>query len=262
METNQKTALITGASSGLGEQFARLFAKDKINVILVARREEELNKLARDLGENYQVRAKVITKDLSLEESAHQLHDELMIEHEEINYLVNNAGFNSYGAFAETDLKKLMNMIHVNMATLTRLTRIFIDDMKMREEGRILNVASTAGFVPGPYSAVYYASKAYVVNLSMAIAHELKGSGVTMTVLCPGPTETEFFERAGMEKLRLNQSGVMKADEVARIGYNAMMQGKKLVIPGVRNKLLISSTRFVPRSVTAGITSWLMKEDK
>src|SRR5581483_11195724 len=194
MNSNRKTALVTGASSGIGMEFARLLARDGYHVFLVARSEEPLKVMAREIGS-----ATVLVADLASPDAPRHVFDSAG----PVDILINNAGFGLSGAFAETDLGRELEMIQVNIAALTALTKLFLKPMIERRSGRIVNVASTAAFQPGPLMAVYYATKAYVLSFSEAVADELRGSGVTVTALCPGPTATGFAERAGMTRSRL-----------------------------------------------------------
>jgi short-subunit dehydrogenase len=244
-------ALITGASSGIGAELARLCAKDGYAVILVARRAGRLAELADNLVREHRVEARVIAADLADAAARVALHDQTRADNVEI--LINNAGFGLRGAYTETDWDAEARLIQVNMIAVAHLTKLFARDMSLRGSGRILNVGSTAAFVPGPFMAMYYASKAFVVSLSLAIANELQGSGVSVTVLCPGPTRTEFEAAAGVRDSNLFEGPVMTAEEVAREGFLAMMAGKPEVIAGTRNRWMILGTRLAPRKMLAGI---------
>ena len=244
-------ALITGASSGIGAELARLCAGDGYAVILVARRADRLAELADNLVRQYGVGARVIAADLADAAARAALHDQTRGENVEI--LINNAGFGLRGAYTETDWDAEARLIQVNMIAVAHLTKLFARDMSLRGFGRILNVGSTAAFVPGPFMAMYYASKAFVVSLSLAIANELQGTGVSVTVLCPGPTRTEFEAAAGITDSKLFEGPAMTAAEVAREGYAAMMAGKPEVIAGARNRWMILGTRLAPRKMLAGI---------
>jgi len=248
------TALITGASVGIGYELAKLFARDGHDLVLVARDRARLEAVASELSA---VKVRVVVKDLAELASPGEIHDELERSGAAVDFLVNNAGFGSLGALAESDLPTQMRMIQVNIGAPTALMRLFLPGMIERGGGRILNVASTAAFVPGPYMSVYYASKAYVLSHSVAVAREVKGSGVTVTALCPGPTRTEFQKRAGMEEARLFRAGVMNAASVARAGYEGMMRGKLIVIPGLLNRLSALASRILPRGALAGVTARL-----
>ena len=246
------TALITGASSGIGRELAKLCAAGGFDVILAARRTERLEKLAAELSTAHRVAARALEADLSDPEVPGRLFDQLAGT--PIDLLVNNAGFGLRGPFAETDWEAERRMIEVNMTAPAHLTKLFLPPMLRRSSGRILNVASIAGFVPGPFLAMYYASKAFLVSFSHAVANEVKGSGVTVTVLCPGPTRTEFEEAAGVEGSKLFQGDVMSAEAVARVGYDAMMAGKAEVIAGTRNRWMMLGARLAPRAMLAEIT--------
>jgi short-subunit dehydrogenase len=253
-KTNRKTALITGASSGIGLDFAHLFAESGHDVVLVARGEEKLKALAGELAGKHGVRAVALPADLADPAAPGKLVAALKAQGLTVDVLVNNAGFASYGAFAEADPDNELRMIQVNVTTLTALTRLLLPDMLARKEGRVLNVASTAAFQPGPLMAVYYATKAYVLSLSEALANELEGTGVTVTCLCPGPTKTGFQERARMEESKLVKGkDIMDSRTVARAGYEAMRRGQPVVIPGFMNKMLATSVRFLPRTAVTRI---------
>ncbi len=245
-------ALITGASSGIGAELARLCAADGYAVILVARREERLAQLAENLTREFGVAARGMAVDLADAAACQLLRDQTRDDRVEI--LVNNAGFGLRGPYTETDWKTEARLIEVNMIALAHLTKLFARDMLQRGSGRILNVGSTAAFVPGPFMAMYYASKAFVVSFSLSVANELQGSGVSVTVLCPGPTSTEFGTAAGLEDSKLFKGPAMTAADVAREGYAAMMAGKAEVIAGARNRWTILMTRLAPRSMLARIT--------
>lgn len=248
----KKTALITGASSGIGYELARVFARGGHDVVLVARTKENLDKLARELEGSHSVRAMSLPADLSEQKGPDQIRMTLEEQRIRVNFLVNNAGFGTLGPFSEAELKSQLMMMQVNMTALVHLTRLFLPDMVKQGDGRILNVASTAAFVPGPLMAVYYASKAFVLSFSQAVADEVRSSGVTVTALCPGPTKTGFQGSAGMERTRLFSRDVMDANVVAEAGYWGMMKGKPVVVPGGRNNLLRIAARLVPTSMAIG----------
>jgi hypothetical protein len=255
------TALITGASSGIGWELAKLFAEDRHDLALVARSKKKLEQFARDLTAAFGVTVRTIAKDLASPKAAIEIAEELSAAAIAVDALVNNAGFGVYGRFAKTDGAKELEMIQVNLTALTQLTKLFLPSMLERRSGRILNVASTAAFAPGPLMAVYYATKAYVLSFSEALANELSGSGVTVTALCPGPTDTDFQKDAGLEATHLFTSPLIKdARSVARAGYRGMLAGKRIVIPGVGNKLLVQSIRLAPRRFTTAITRWLQEQ--
>ncbi len=248
-----KTALITGASSGIGLELARLFARDGYDLVLVARSQQQLMKLAEELQEKSSISVKVMAKDLSAASAPEEIYAELQQEAIEVDVLVNNAGFATYGMFAEIDLATELQEMQVNMVTLTHLTKLFLPGMLKKRFGRILNVASTAAFQPGPLMAVYYATKAYVLSFSEALANELHGTGVTVTALCPGPTRSGFQKRADMEDSRLVSGKIMDAPTVARIGYRGLMASKTVVIPGLKNKVLVQAVRVSPRKIVTQV---------
>jgi len=249
----EKAALITGASSGIGYELTKLFARDGYNLFLVARNQKQLTHMADELEETYSVSVKVLAKDLSAASAPEEIFTELQQESRGIDALVNNAGFAAYGLFAETDLEAELHMMQVNMVTLTHLTKLFLPGMLHNRTGKILNLASTAAFQPGPIMAVYYATKAYVLSFSEALANELQGTGVSVTALCPGPTASGFQKQAQMEDSKLFSGKIMDAQTVARIGYRGLMTNKTVVIPGLRNKLLVEGERFVPRKLVTRI---------
>ena len=229
---------------GIGLELAKVFATNKFNLVLVARDEARLKQVAEELRAQHGVEIKIIVKDLSLSSAPREIFDSL--RDTPISVLVNNAGFGWRGAFAECDLPhQALDMMHVNMDSLVALTRLFAPLMLARKQGRILNVASTAAFQPGPFANIYFATKAFVLSFSVALSEELQGTGVTVTALCPGTTRTEFFERAGMKDMR-RDSLMMDADVVARIGYRGLMRGKRVVIPGALNKTMALLANVVP----------------
>ena len=241
--------LITGASSGIGLELAKLFAADRSNLVLVARDESRLNQLAAELRARHDIQVKMVVKDLASATAAREIFDAL--PDTPVSVLVNNAGFGLYGPFAETDLSAQTGMTLVNMTALVQLTYLFLGPMLARGRGRILNVASTAAFQPGPNASVYYASKAFVYSFSRALARELENTGVTVTVLCPGTTRTEFFSRAGM-----HPAGVwpmMDARTVAEIGYRGCLRGKRVVIPGLLNRIGSFLAKLAPTRLTTAI---------
>jgi uncharacterized protein len=241
-----KTALVTGASGGIGKAIAHQFAKDGVNLVIAARSTTVLNQLASDWIKAHGVQVSVIAADLSESGAAQALYEEVEQRGIAIDYLVNNVGYGLYGLFKDTRLEDVLAMMRINMETLTILTNRFLPGILARK-GRIMNVASTAAFQPGLYMAVYYATKSYVLSFSEALASELAGSGVTMTALCPGPTRSGFQDKAAM-----NDSALVKgtrlptADAVGRAGYNAMQRGQRVYIPGAMNWLMAQSVRFTP----------------
>lgn len=247
------TVLITGASSGIGRELAFLFARDGYRLVLVSRSQQALSALANTLQQTQGVAVHVIALDLACAEAPTQLLEALRQQQLPVDILVNNAGFAVYGLFARTDLTSELEMMQLNMVTLTHLTKLLLPSMLAKRSGKILNVASTAAFQPGPLMAVYYATKAYVLSFSEALANELRGSGVTVTALCPGPTPTGFQRRAGVQSSRFLSGHMVDVAAVARLGYEGLMRGRPLVIPGVRNRLLACLVRFVPRQTVIRI---------
>jgi uncharacterized protein len=251
------TALITGASAGLGAEYARLFATYKHDLVLVARRRDRLEALAHELQSAHGVTARVVTADLAARDGASRVVEDVKRLGLEIEFLVNNAGFGTSGAFVELEVGRELEMIQVNVAALVALTRAFLPAMVARRRGRILNIGSTAGFPPGPFMAVYYASKAFVNSFTEALWYELRGTGVTATVSCPGATATEFAEVAGNSRSLLFRFGAASPATVARQGYRAMMKGKPIVVHGLRNKLTVQSLRISPRAVARAVAASL-----
>ena len=255
-----KTALITGASSGIGYELALLFARDSFDCILVARSHDKLSELATRLEREHHVKTLVIAKDLARTTAIDEIFEEVTAASLTVDALVNNAGFTVYGPFVETDMQAELDMLQVNVVAVTALTKLFLKGMVERRSGRILNLASTAAFVPGPLMAVYYATKAYVLSFSQALRNELRGTGVSVTVLAPGATRTGFQERGSIENARLFRRGVADASAVALAGYRGLMAGKLLVIPGFGNKLLPLAVRLSPRQVVTRISRRLLEQ--
>lgn len=246
------TALVTGASGGIGEALARTLAAAGHHLVLVARSEGKLRALGDELAAAHGITTTVLTADLATPTAADDLAAQL--GDRSIDVLVNNAGFGDYGPFHESDPTKVRQMVQLNVATLTDLTRVLLPGMVARGSGRVLNVASTAAFMPGPLMAVYYATKAYVLSFSEAIADELKGTGVTVTALCPGPVASGFQQGADMGSSKLVKGKqLMSADECARLAIAGMNKGKPVVITGTMNKLQAISPRFLPRRVVPGM---------
>ncbi len=248
-----KTALITGASGGIGYELALLLARDGFDCILVARSRDKLDELAARLESEFRVKTLVVARDLSKPTAVDEIYEEVSAASMSIDVLVNNAGFPVYGRFVDTDWRAELDMLQVNVVALTALTKLFVRGMVERRNGRILNLASTAAFVPGPLMAVYYASKAYVLSFSQALANELQGTGVTVTALAPGPTRTGFQKRGVMEDSRLVQGQIADAKSVAAAGYRGMMRGKTIVIPGFSNKLIPWVARVSPRGTVTRV---------
>lgn len=254
------TALITGASGGIGYELAKLFARDNYNLVLVARSTDKLAQLAAELEKAYKIRATVVTADLAQSRGPDQVFAATQQAGIEIDVLVNNAGFGQFGLYVDTDLNEELQQLQLNITSLTHLTKLYLKPMVQRGRGRILNVASTAAFQPGPLMAVYYATKAYVLSFSSALSNELQGTGVTATCLCPGPTTTEFHKRAAMDASTIMKAPFMDAKSVAEIGYRAMLKGKSVVIAGAMNWLVAQSTRFAPRTWATAIARKIQED--
>lgn len=249
---HRPTALVTGGSGGIGLELAKVLARNGFDLVLVARKRDTLEAAAGQLEGKFDVRAHVFAADLRRREAPQEIFDFLQNENIPIEVLVNNAGFGLGGEFSETAVERELEMIQVNIVALTHLTKLFLAPMIKRKSGRVLNVASTAAFQPGPLMAVYYATKAYVLSFSGALAEELRNSEITVTALCPGPTDTDFADTAEMGESRLfNAFGIADAADVAKYGYDAMMSGKRVAIPGIKNKILAQANRLAPRSLSA-----------
>ncbi len=250
MSTNQKYALITGATSGIGHELAKLFAKDQYNLVLVARNNDELEKTAAELK---QAGVEVITiaKDLFKRESPMEVYDEVKAKGIQVDVLVNDAGQGQYGLFAETDINREMDIIQLNIGATISLVKYFLPEMLQRKDGKILNLSSIAGKTPGPYQSVYHGTKAFIQSFTEAIRSENKDSGVTITALLPGATETDFFNKAEMQDSKILQQGLASAADVAKDGYEALMAGDDMVISGFKNKAMIGMTNITPDHLVA-----------
>ncbi|MGB3789871.1 MAG: SDR family oxidoreductase [Phormidesmis sp.] len=248
-----KTVLITGASRGIGEAFARVYARKQHNLILVARNENDLNALKEELSTQHDIDVVVFSHDLTKENEVQQIFDQIEQQNLTVDVLINNAGYGDYGEFVSGDWAKLQGMILLNILALTHLSHLFLPSMIARGQGQILNVSSTAAFQPGPMMAVYFATKAYVLSLSEALSAETEGTGVTVTVLCPGPTQSNFGQNANMDKIALmgdvTSDKLPTALSVAEYGYRALNQGEVVAVHGVMNKVLTFMPRLTPRGV-------------
>lgn len=243
-----QTALITGASGGIGLELARVHASNGHNLVLVARSADRLSTLKTEIEQTRKIRVHVIATDLSVPDAARLVYEEVKKLGLTVDYLINNAGFGEFGFFHETAWDKEARMIQLNITTLTQFTKLFLKDMVARGSGRIMNVASTAAFQPGPTMAVYYATKAYVLHFSEAVNNEVRDKGVTITALCPGPTESGFQEAATLSGSRLvNLRRMPSSRSVALYGFNAMMKGKAVAIHGGLNAFFTVAVRLVPR---------------
>ncbi len=255
-----KTALITGASSGIGLELAHLFARDGYRLVLVARNRSILRQLGDDLQSRYSITVRIEPKDLAHPATPAELYQELQESGIVLDVLVNNAGFGGAGAFVSTEWDHEAEMMQVNMVALTHLTKLFLPQIRARE-GMIMNVASTAAFQPGPFMAVYYASKAYVLSFTEALAEELRGTGVKVSCLCPGPVKTNFQKRAYLEGTAMINSPLMvDVQEVARVGYEGLKQGKRIVIPGWKNRAGVELLRISPREMVTKVVRKLQEK--
>jgi uncharacterized protein len=248
-----KTALITGASSGIGLELTHLFARDGYSLVLLARNRNALRQIGDDLQARYSVSVRIAPKDLGHPASPDELYQELREAGVLVDILVNNAGFGLAGPFRNTNWTQEAEMLQVNVVAATRLIKLFLPQIRARQ-GKVLNVASTAAFQPGPFMAVYYATKSYLLSFSEALAEELEGTGVTVTCLCPGPVKTNFQKRAYLEGTGMINSPLMvDVREVARIGYSGMNHGKRIVIPGWKNQVGVQMLRIAPRTTVTKI---------
>jgi uncharacterized protein len=248
-----ETVLVTGASSGIGLELAKCFAADKSNLVLVARNIAAMESLAAELRREHKIEVQVITADLTQPEAPQKVFDELEGRGIAVDVLVNNAGFGLHGSFVELPPERQLEIVQVNVSALVALTRLFLPGMVQRRRGGILNVGSVAGFVPGPYMAIYYASKAFVQSFSEALFEELRGTGVSVTNLCPGPTETNFSQTARTYKTRTKQVSKMTAADVAVAGHRAFRDGRWVCVPGIQNKFFALLIRLFPRSTSRGV---------
>ncbi|MEM8656933.1 MAG: SDR family oxidoreductase [Pseudomonadota bacterium] len=257
----QNYTLITGASKGIGAAFARVAAERRRNLILTARSEDALTELAAELRAAHTVEVVTLPADLA-EPGAAQGLWAAATEGRQVNFLMNNAGLASHGAFTEADWAREQRSIDINVTALTELCKLAAPHMVAQGRGRILNVASTAAFLSGPGMAVYFATKAYVLNLSVALNEELREKGVTVTALCPGATRTSFFDDAGMNDVRMVKQGPMQsAEQVAQFGYNAAVEGREVAIPGAMNASSAVLARFMPRGLLARVAGVAMAND-
>ena len=253
-------ALVTGASAGLGVEFAKLLAKDGYDLVLVARRLDRLEELAKSLQSQHGITTYCVSVDLSLPDAAVTV-DKYLKDHQlQVEVLINNAGFGALGQFVDIDLQEQLRMIQVNVSTLVHLTGLLLPGMIARGKGRVMNVASTAAFQPGPLMAMYYATKAFVLSFSEAVHHEIRKTGVTVTCVCPGPTPTEFQQAAKMEESKMFNSRMMVDPvTVAKVGYEAMLKGKRLIIPGKLTNVLAFATRLTPRGMVLRVAERMQK---
>lgn len=266
MKTKRETVLITGATSGIGNDFAHIFAERGYDLFLASRNREKMDSIKKIFEDRYDITVTTMSIDLAQPSSARKVYEETISRKIDIDVLVNNAGFGVAGEQVDSDMRKVEEMIQLNVTTLTQLCSLFGHEMKMKRKGYILNVASTASYLPTPYTAVYGATKSYVLNFSEALAKELEDYHVVVTCLSPGPTDTNFFEGVGVEGVREKKKGIwaksnlMESREVAEIGVNALFAKKLSVIAGNLNSLFAFSARLVPRCTTASICKKVMKQ--
>jgi short-subunit dehydrogenase len=254
-----KTALITGASSGIGRELAKVHASKGGNLVLVARSKAKLDELKHELEKQYKIAVYTIGKDLSLPDAAQEVYEETTRQQIKIDYLMNNAGFGTFGFFAISDWEKEVQMLHLNITALTQFTKLYLKDMVKQKSGKIMNVASTAAFQPCPTMAVYGAAKAYVLSFTEAVDNEVRDKGVTVTALCPGATASGFQEAANMKDSKLFKNKKLPGSkEVAEYGYEAMLKGKPVAIHGILNYLMANAIRFTPRALVVAMARKIM----
>jgi short-subunit dehydrogenase len=254
---SKNTALITGASSGLGAEFAKLFAADGCDLVLIARRKERLERLAKELQAKHPIQVFVLAEDLSRPETPQRVFQDLSANEIEIDTVVNCAGFGLVGTVVELSLQRQLDTVEVNIAALTKLTRLFLPSMLERRRGAVLNVASTAAFQPGPNMATYYATKAYVLSFTEALAFELRGTGVKVSCVCPGPTATEFGVASGTANSPVSRLGTLDPAKVARQAYRGLKKGKPLMVPGLMHKLGRLVVPLLPRCLVQRVVGAL-----
>ena len=251
----KNVALITGASNGIGLELAKIHASKGGDLILVARNKSKLDELKTELENQFKVSVYTIGKDLSLSDAAQQIYDETKRQDIQVDFLINNAGFGDFGMFVDTDWNKELQMINLNIITLTHFTKLYLQDMINRKSGKIMNVASTAAFQSGPTMAVYCATKAYVLSFSEAVSNEVGDKGITITSLCPGATETGFQAAGALEQSKLFKGKKLPtAKEVAEYGYASMINGKRVAIHGMMNYIMANSIRFIPRALVLKVS--------
>jgi len=248
---DNRYALITGASSGIGYELAKLFAGDGYNLIIVARSDEDLQQRATEFKQQYGVDVIPIAKDLFQPEAPFELYDEVKSRNLTVDVLVNDAGQGQYGLFIEQDIRRLLDIIQLNVNSLTVMTHLFLKDMVARNEGKILQLASIASQVPGPWQAVYHGTKAYVLSFTEGLIRELKDSAVTMTALQPGATDTDFFNKAEMQESKILDTKLSDPAQVAKDGYEALMSGDDKIVSGFKNKVLVGTSNVMPEKTVA-----------
>jgi short-subunit dehydrogenase len=249
--TTNKYALITGATEGIGYELTKLFAADGYNLVIVARTEDMLQQRATEFSNQYGIEVITIAKDLFDPEAAFDLYNEVKAKGITINVLVNDAGQGQYGLFVESDIHRLLEIIQLNISSLTVLTHLYLQDMVARNEGKILQLASIASELPGPWQAVYHATKAYVLHLTEALIREVKDTNVTITALQPGATDTDFFNKASMQESKILDSKLSDPAKVAKDGYEALMKGDDKVVSGFKNKAMVAGSNIMPDTMVA-----------
>lgn len=255
----KNTALITGSSNGIGLELAKVHASKGGDLVLVARNKSKLDELKTELEKQFKVSVYTIGKDLSVTNAAQEIYDETNKQNIQVDYLINNAGFGDFGMIVETNWNKELQMINLNITTLTHFTKLYLQDMVKRRSGKIMNVASTAAFQSGPTMAVYCATKAYVLSFTEAVSNEVSDKGITITALCPGATETGFQAAGGMEESELFKGKKLPtAKEVAEYGYTSMIKGKTVAIHGIMNYIMSNSIRFIPRAMVLKVSRKLL----
>jgi short-subunit dehydrogenase len=259
MDANGRYALITGGSNGIGYELAKLFAADGYHLVLVARTAEDLREVADELSAKHGIAVTTIAKDLFDPNAAFEIYDEVKGKGIEINVLVNDAGQGQYGLFVDSDIRRLLEIIQLNVVSLTTLTHLFLKDMVARNEGRILQLASIASELPGPWQAVYHGTKAYVLHLTESLIRELKDSAVSMTALQPGATDTDFFNKADMQESKILDSKLSDPAKVAKDGYEALMKGDDKVVSGFKNKAMVASSNMMPDTMVAAQMDQMQK---
>lgn len=250
-DANKRYALITGATNGIGYELAKLFASDGYNLIIVARSEDELQQKKTEFAQQYGIDVIPIAKDLFQPNAPYELYDDVKSRNVTVDVLVNDAGQGQYGLFVEQDLDRLLEIIQLNVVSLTVLTHRFLKDMVARNEGKILQLGSIASQLPGPWQAVYHATKAYVLSFTEGLISELKDSAVTLTVLQPGATDTDFFHKADMENSKILDTKLQDPARVAKDGYEALMSGDDKIVSGLKNKVMVGMSNVMPESTVA-----------
>ncbi|MDS0525377.1 SDR family oxidoreductase [Clostridium sp. SHJSY1] len=259
MEKVNRYTLITGGTEGLGMELAKLFAKDKHNLIIVARNEEKLSKVKNNIEKEFNVEVETLSVDLTVNNSCEEVYRFVEKNNFVVDNLINNAGVGSFGFFHESNIKREEKLIQININSVTKLTYYFLKSMIKRNCGGILNVASTAAFSAGPKMNTYYASKAYVLSLTESIYEEVKEYGVKVSCLCPGAIKTNFQSKAGIIKNDKSKSLLMSSKDVAEIAYKDFNKGRVIIIPGIKNKLLVFGNKLLPRSLVRKIVLYSNK---